>query len=123
MASRRKEGHTQRHEGRNKVAGAGTPCSDRLRAQLESPRPRRVTAIRQEVGEKLPDSAHFLSIVLWQHFHQVQKTGWNLEKPPDSEFSGLGLFSSSLPKQPPSPCLHTWGDTDLTTSLGCCFAL
>ena len=100
MASRRKTGHKPRHGSRNKVAGAGTPCPDRLRAQLESPRPRRVTAIRQEVREKPPDTAHFLSGVLWQHFHEVQKTGQDLEKPPDSEFSGLGLFGSKAAARP-----------------------
>lgn len=78
-ASRRKKGHKQRHGG-EKSGGRGRHSGpDPPSAQLESPRPGTVTAIRQQVREKLPNRARFLSIVLWQHFPKVQKTGQDLE--------------------------------------------
>lgn len=69
MASRREKGHAQRHGGGNEVARAGTPCPDRLSAQLDSPRPAGVKETRQQGREKMPTIARFVCVLLWQNLH------------------------------------------------------
>lgn len=56
-------------------------------APSAEPRPRRMPSIRQQGSEIT--TITFSPVLLWQHFHQVQKAGQDFEKPADGEFSGL----------------------------------